>query len=90
MRSAQSVLSAWISCRSVGGKIRLSAQVKGHPTGVDQEGCKLLNYAGISHISMEMVPLIRSQMFENPSSPSGGQKVFRVGVQEVIPVICPR
>lgn len=39
---------------------------------------------------MDMVSFKDNQMCENPFSPSGGQRVLRAGVQEVISVICPR
>lgn len=39
---------------------------------------------------MEMESFTGSQMAKNPLGLSKGQKVFQAGIQEVIPVICPR
>lgn len=39
---------------------------------------------------MEMGSIIGSKMAENPLGLSGGQQVFQTGIQEAIPVVCPR
>lgn len=69
--------------------VGLGTEVKGHIIA-DQEGCSLLNYADTWHISMEMGSFVGSQMCEDPSSPSGGQKVFRVGLQVSNPTHSPQ
>lgn len=85
----ESVLSAEICCwRRAGGWI--SPQVKRPPNSGPKR--KVVSWI------MQLYPTLvwsryvskGREMSENPSSPSGGQKVFRVGVQEVIPVNCPR